>query len=139
MGLIVDSNVLIHFEKTGKPVEFSGQPASDGVFLSVVTVSELLVGVHRANTEERRQTRLSFVEKIISTIAALDFNTQVARVHANLFADLQRRGQLIGAHDLIIAATAQHYGHSVITRNVSEFSRVTGLHIIPFDPFPKTT
>jgi len=134
MGLIVDSNVLIHFERTGSPIEFSTQKASDGIFVSVVTVSEMLVGVHRADTDMRRQTRSAFVEKIISTLAALDFTTGVARVHAGIFAELQRQGQLIGAHDLIIAATAQYHGLAVVTKNVGEFSRVPGVEVIPFNP-----
>jgi predicted nucleic acid-binding protein len=39
--------------------------------------------------------------------AALDFTSSIARVHAEISADLQSKGQPIGAHDLIIAATAQ--------------------------------
>ena len=70
------------------------------VFISAITVSELLMGV--------------------------------ARLHADIGAGLMRRGQLIGAHDLIIAATARHHALSLLTDNVSEFARVPGLHVIEF-------
>ena len=57
----------------------------------------------------------------------------MAHVHAEIDADLSRRGVPIGAHDLIIAATAKHFGFSVLTDNVDEFSRrVPGLIVIPF-------
>ena len=134
MGLIVDSSVLIHFERSGRPVELSDQAASEAIFISVVTVSELLVGVHRANTEERKKSRLAFVEQIISTIAALDFTTPIARIHSEICADLQQKGQPIGAHDMIIAATAKCHGLSVVTKNAGEFSRVPNLRVIAFDP-----
>ncbi len=51
MGLIVDTNVFIRFEKSGKAIDFSSWESSERVHISVVTASELLMGVHRANTE----------------------------------------------------------------------------------------
>ena len=54
MGLIVDTNVFIRFEKAGKAIDLSPWAATEKVYIAV-TVSELLVGVHRADTEERRQ------------------------------------------------------------------------------------
>jgi predicted nucleic acid-binding protein len=55
---MVDTNVFIRFEKTGNPIDFSLWDASEDVYISVVIVSELLMGVFRANTEERRQRDL---------------------------------------------------------------------------------
>jgi len=52
MGLMVDTNVFIRFEKSGNPIDFSTWDASAKVYISAVVVSELLMGVHRANTEE---------------------------------------------------------------------------------------
>jgi tRNA(fMet)-specific endonuclease VapC len=45
---------------------------------------------------------------------------------------LIRQGQVIGAHDLIIAATARYHGTSLLTDNVADFWRVPGLNVIPF-------
>ena len=45
------------------------------------------------------------------------------------------RGMMIGAHDLLIAATALSLGHEVGTLNVSEFSRVSGLIVADGTPF----
>lgn len=134
MGLIVDTNVFILFERRGEPIDLSHWAPSEEVFISVVTVSELLMGVHRADSEARRNRRSAFVEAIISGISILDFTTEVARVHAEISADLSKQGQLIGAHDLIIAATALHQALSLLTDNVNEFSRVPGLHVIAFTP-----
>ena len=102
------------------------------VYISVVIVSELLAGVHRANTQERRQRRSTFVEGVIAGVGVLDFTVAAARVHAEIYAELARKGQMIGAHDLIIAATARCHDLSLLTDNVQEFSRVPGLRVIPF-------
>jgi tRNA(fMet)-specific endonuclease VapC len=132
MGLMVDTNVFIRFEKSGSALDFSAWDSSLKVYISVVIVSELLMGVHRANTEERRQRRSTFVEGVISGVGVLDFTVAAARVHAEIHAELARRGQLIGAHDLIIAATARCHDLALLTDNVQEFSRVPGLRLIPF-------
>ena len=136
MGVMVDTNVLVYFEKSGKVIDLSPWGYSEGVYVSVVTVSELLVGVHRANTEDRRQQRSLVIENMIAGVDVLDFTLDCARLHAELYAELAKSGRLIGAHDLIIAATAAFHGLSILTNNVAEFSRVPGLRVIPFDPRP---
>ena len=132
--MMVDTNVFIAFERRGGVIDLSPWEPTEDVFISAVTVSELLMGVHRADNDARRNRRSAFVEAIISRIPALAFTAEIARVHAEIGADLARRGQLIGAHDLIIAATALHHHLSVLTDNRNEFSRVPGLTVIPFTP-----
>src|SRR5689334_12440022 len=100
MGLMADTNVFISFEKSGKSIDLSSWDSSQKIYISVVVVTELLIGVHRADTEERRKRRSAFVETIISGIPVLDFTLPVARAHAEIYADLAKKGQMIGAHDL---------------------------------------
>lgn len=128
---MVDTNVFIRFEKSGKAIDLSAWEPSDRAYVSVVTVSELLMGVCRANTEERRLRRSQFVESVISGVGVLDFTLGCARIHAELYAELAQKGQMIGAHDLMIAATARYHDLSILTDNVTEFSRVPGLRVIP--------
>ena len=132
MGLMVDTNVFIKFEKRNSPIVLPSLAESDEAFISAITVSELLVGVHRANTEERRQRRAAFVEAILRVFPVLNFTMSIARTHAEIQAHLAKAGLTIGHHDLIIAATARHYDHALHTDNTEEFSRVPGLRVIPF-------
>jgi len=132
VGLIVDTSVFIVLERRGDQVDLSAWDPSDDVFISVVTVSELLMGVHRADNESRRNRRSAFVEAIIDGISALDFTTDVARTHAQLHARLMAAGKLIGAHDMIIAATALHHDLALLTDNADEFRRVPDLKVVEF-------
>jgi tRNA(fMet)-specific endonuclease VapC len=59
----------------------------------------------------------------------LPFTHHAAVLAADLWADLKRRGQLIGEIDLLIAATALNEGLAVATHNVAHFSRIPGLTI----------
>jgi len=132
MGLMIDSNVFIKFEKDGKAIDFSQWADSEPVSISSIIASELLVGVHRAKTEEQRGRRRAFVEAVLAGVEVLDFNLPVARLHAEIQADLMSRGEMVGSHDLIIAATARFHDHSLLTDNEREFARVPGLRVIPF-------
>ena len=134
MGLMVDTNIFIALERRGDPVDLSSWNPTEDVFISVVSVSELLMGVHRANNRSRRERRSAFVEAIIQGVNVLDFTTGVARRHAELHAHLMSAGQLIGAHDLIIAATALHHDLTLLTDNVGEFQRVPELKVTQFTP-----
>ena len=78
MGMIVDTNVFIHFEKRGGLIDWSDWGYSERGSVSVVTLSELLVGVHRANTEERRRNRSLFVESVVANFDVLDFTLDCA-------------------------------------------------------------
>ena len=99
--------------------------------MSVVSASELLVGVERANTPERKAQRGAFVEHLLSHIPVLEFLLPVSRTHARILAALPKH-LTAGAHDTLIAATAIHYGHAVLTRNVAHFRIFAGLQIEAF-------
>ncbi len=129
MGLILDTDVLIRAEKVTDPIDFGKWSHHGEAFISAITCSELLVGVHLANTEARRLKRAAFVEGLLRALSALPFDIDVARVHAQLIASLPRRVTL-GAHDLIIGATALRYGYPVLTGNAKDFQRMPGITVI---------
>jgi predicted nucleic acid-binding protein len=77
--------------------------------------------------------RSAFVESVLETIPVLDFGIEAARGHALITAGLAVGGELIGPHDLIIAATALSCGYPVVTGNFREFQRVPGLTVMSPD------
>lgn len=129
MGLMLDTCIFIEAEKSGSHFVFDNIPADESVCISVITVSELLMGVARADSPARKMKRSAFVESIINTIPVVNFTPDIARIHAEIYAILAEQGQLIGAHDLIIAASAIAHGHQLMTKNESEFKRVPGLSL----------
>lgn len=84
MGIVVDTSVFIAFERRANEIDLAGLPAEEDLFISAITVSELLVRVHRADTSARRSRRLAFVEPILASFPALPVDAEVARVHALL-------------------------------------------------------
>lgn len=131
MGLVIDTDVWVLAEKSDHPLDLARWTNYGGAYMSVVTASELLVGVERANTPERKAQRAAFVEHLLSLIPILDFSLPVGRTHARMLAGLPKN-LTAGAHDALIAATAIHYGHALLTRNVSDFTIFAGLKVEAF-------
>ena len=131
MAVLIDSSVFIDMERrrlTMRDVLDLVQPNED-VSTSSITVSELLVGAHLAESESRRILRESAVELLLQTMTVLDFDIRAARIHSQIWTDLRRAGNLIAPHDLIIGAIALANGHAVLTKNVRDFDRIPGLKV----------
>lgn len=129
-GLIIDSSVFIAIERHRWSLDRLGDVAADdNAALAAVTAAELLVAIHRAQSPEQRTKREAFVETILSSLPVLAFDLPAARLYARLWAELAMAGRTIGAHDLLIAATALANGMSVLTDNIRDFQRVPGLEV----------
>ncbi|WP_397385696.1 type II toxin-antitoxin system VapC family toxin [Prosthecobacter sp.] len=139
MGLILDTSVIVADERGRFSLAalFGARPGED-FFIAAITASELLHGVERANTAERREKRSIYVEGVLQRLPIIEFELTVARRHAQIWAELEVSRKMIGPHDLIIAATALEHGHSLATLNQSEFSHVQQLVLEDVAPFAVT-
>lgn len=130
MGLLIDASILIEHERGRLDVESRVRAKEDETFfLSVVTASELLHGVHRAVDEGVRARRSAFVEAIFESFPMLPIDLSTARAHARLWANLAAAGRPIGPHDQWLAAACLAHGLTLATANVREFERVEGLEV----------
>jgi len=130
VGLIFDTTELIRLERSAGIIRELISEAGDVPFgISIVTVSELLHGVERAVSDAIRVRRQAFVEGVLEQVPILPFDMPAARVHARIWAGLAERGEMIGAHDLIIAATAISVDYEVVTSNIKDFSKIDGLKV----------
>lgn len=128
MARLVDSSVLVSLERGNLPltVLFDSAPDEETA-IAAITASELLVGIYRANSPEHGIRREVFVEEALADLPIVAFDLAAARAHARLMATMSASGQIIGSHDLLIAATALANNYDVLTTNVRDFSRVPGL------------
>ena len=130
MGVILDSSEIIALERNRGVVESLVAGREDEPFgISVVTVAELLHGVERADTEAWKIRRQACVEKVIEVIPVLPFDMGAARIYAKIWASIVQRSFTVGAHDLIIAATAISMDYTVITSNRRDFEKIEGLRL----------
>ena len=130
MGIIFDTSEIITLERNRQKIEEIIQGREDEFFgISVITVAELLHGVERADTETRKIKRQAFVEKVIEFFPVHDFDVTIARIYARIWASLAQKNLTVGAHDLIIAATAISMNYTVVTSNLRDFEKIEGLKV----------
>ena len=128
MGTLIDTSVLIAAERGELDLDaLLAAHGDDAVAISAVTASELMHGIHRAKTAVGRARTEVLVERLIGLMPVIPFDLDVARVHARLSAELAAKGTPVGAHDLMIAATAVAQGYVVATRDKRSFPKIKGL------------
>jgi tRNA(fMet)-specific endonuclease VapC len=125
---MLDTDTCSYIIKRSNPAvldRLRAVPVSD-VSMSVISKSELLYGVE--NSPRRAQDALA-VDAFLRHIDVLDFTAVSAGHYAQIRSDLRRRGEMIGANDLFIAAHARSLGLILVTNNTNEFGRVQGLSL----------
>jgi predicted nucleic acid-binding protein len=130
MGLLIDTSVLIAAERG--TLDLSGRLDRHGdqdALLPAIVVAELFFGVFRAPTAVLRARRERYINALLSWLPVVPFDVPCARAHAMLAADLRARGLEVGAHDLIIAATAVATASSIATRDLRSFPRIPDLDV----------
>ncbi len=129
MGRLIDTSIFVESERRRIDLEaYLAARADEDYFMSVITASELLHGVHRASTAYKKSRSIT-IETWIAQFALLEIDLPVARFHSQLWAELESSGQIIGPHDLWLAATCLAHGLIMVTANVREFIRVPGLEV----------
>ena len=130
MGVIFDTSEIIAIERNRQDAETLIAGRENELFgISVMSVAELLHGVERADTAARKIKRQAFVEKVIEIFPVFPFDTTTARIYAKLWATVSGKGMSVGAHDLMIAATAIALDYTVVTANMRDFGRIDGLKV----------
>jgi tRNA(fMet)-specific endonuclease VapC len=127
MRYLLDTNILIAMskERPGLPERLENIPASD-ILLSSVIVAEIEYGIAKsARMEHNRRV----YDTLLDGFQVVPFDAGAARMYGPIRADLERRGQLIGPYDMMIAAHAQFLDAVLVTDNLGEFARVPGLSL----------
>jgi predicted nucleic acid-binding protein len=127
MGFLIDASVLIAAERGLLDLAaILERHAAEPAALAAITASEMLHGVHRLKGARRARSE-ALVERLLERLPVVPFDLPAARVHATLSADLRTRGTPVGAHDLLIAATAVLLDYKIATRDLRSFPRIEGV------------
>jgi len=125
---LVDTDIAVELLR-GRNIRVATILASkdrEWIFLSTVTVAELLFGALRSREPERS---VAICRQFCSSFQVAGLDYAAAEKSGTIRADLETRGQRIGAYDTPIAGIALARGCTLVTHNVREFGRVAGLQI----------
>jgi tRNA(fMet)-specific endonuclease VapC len=132
---LLDSDIAIELLR-GRNVHVPAQLASrnrNAIFLSTVTVAELMFGAVKSR---KSQESITICRRSCSAFQLVEVDREAGERSGFIRADLEGRGERIGAYDVLIAGIALARGHVLATHNVREFGRVTGLQIEDWAAIP---
>jgi tRNA(fMet)-specific endonuclease VapC len=131
VGTLVDTSVLIAAQRA--EIDFDALLVAQGtqdLAIATICASELLHGPHRMANAVARARAERAIEALLDCFSIIDFDLEIARLHARLGADLAAKGTPVGAHDLIIAATALSLDYRIASRDRRSFPRIPGLDVV---------
>jgi tRNA(fMet)-specific endonuclease VapC len=125
---MLDTDISSYIMKGSEPSvmkRLATVPVGD-VCISAISKSELMYGVELSPRSAQDGARLDI---FLRHIVVLDFPQDAAPHYAEIRAWLKKRGTMIGANDLFIAAHARCLGLILVSNNTREFRRVPRLSI----------
>ena len=128
MRFMLDTNIIA-YAKNNRPetvLKRLMQHSPEDYCISAITLAELEFGVY--NSARPEQNQLALVT-FLARIKVVPFDADAAGEYGIIRADLTRKGTLIGANDLLIAAHARALDVTLVTNNTREFERVDGLKL----------
>jgi predicted nucleic acid-binding protein len=123
--IILDTDVVIDFF-TGISPEAEGVSkliSQEEAALTSISVFELYAGI-----EGKR--RLGQIEKFIRDLTIIPLDVIEAALAGKIYTQLKSKGQLIGTHDILIAAVCMANGLPLYTKNVIHFSKIKDIQIL---------
>jgi hypothetical protein len=106
------------------------------LFLSVITLGELVNGISRLVPGPKRQGLEQWLAQIEQLHAAriLPVDLEVARIWGEVTASAAANGHIVAAADGLIAATAIRHGLHLMTRNTPDFQATGAMLLDPWQP-----
>lgn len=128
MKYLLDTCTVSDFVK-GQPNVLARIKATSPALIAVSTLTRMEVDYGLALNVERARKLIPILNAFFSSIATLSYDEADAHATAAIRAALKATGQPIGAYDALIAGTGLARGLVVVTSNVGEFKRVSGLQV----------
>lgn len=128
MKYMLDTNICIYAIKNTFPGlrEYMSNITPGEMCISSITLSELRYGAYKSAATSRNMIAIN---QFLSTIQVIPYNEKAADEYGQIRSDLEKKGQVIGNMDMLIAAHAKSTRMTVVTHNIKEFCRVDGLTV----------
>jgi tRNA(fMet)-specific endonuclease VapC len=126
MRYLLDTNAIIGLlrEDRSPLARRARHEHPDNLLTSSIVVQELYFGAFKS---QRPGPNLSVFDSL--RFSVIEFDRDDARQAGLIRAELARRGTPIGPYDVLIAGQAVNHNLILVTRNIREFSRVSGLQL----------
>ena len=126
MAYFLDTNTCIYFLNNSNPAlstRLKNTPV-ENIKIPSMVAAELLYGAEKS---AKREQNLKYFKAFLSIYEIIFFDDKAAGSYAVIRAELERKGQMIGSNDLVVAATVIANNGVLVTHDLNEFSRIEKL------------
>ena len=125
MRFLLDTNIVSDLVRhpQGRVAQRIREVGEAQVCTSIIVAAELRYGA----TKKGSPRLTNQLEAVLAALDVLPFETPADNTYGELRVRLERMGQPIGGHDLLIAAQAVALGCAIVTNNEREFARIEEL------------
>ena len=125
MSFLVDANVLceaIRPRPDAKVLAWLDRHDAS-LHVSTLTLAEMLKGIHLLAPGRKRRALENWFGELVASFAGriVPFDDDACRAWAAFYAKHERKGRPLPSFDSLLAATALAHGHTIATRDVSDF------------------
>ena len=123
--IVVDTDVIIDF--------FNGLSPGADVMLRLISRQEAAltsISVFELYAGIEGKKRLAQIETLIQTVTILPLDVIEAVIAGKIYTQLKLNGQLIGTHDILIAAVCVANTLPVYTKNMAHFSKIEDIRVL---------
>jgi tRNA(fMet)-specific endonuclease VapC len=128
---LLDTNIVSYFLRGNAPAlnERINNSIADELAISTISAGELYFGLRRLQPSQRAKKLTEQLQALMTVVTVRELPVDAAHHYGAIKAGLQAAGTPIGENDLWIAAHALATDMTLVTNNVGEFRRVTGLKL----------
>ena len=128
MNYFLDTNIIIYAIKNTYPnlVKKFEETPSYNIVVPAIVKAELEYGASKSANYKKT---IDLYNKFINIYNIISFTDKETIFYGNIRTELERKGTLIGANDMLIAATVLSHNGVLVTHNVKEFSRISNFKI----------
>jgi|SRR6516164_907193 tRNA(fMet)-specific endonuclease VapC len=127
MAFLLDTNILSDLMRhpRGRVADKIAAVGEEQICTSIIVTAELWYGA----TKKASPRLTAQLQEVLRGIDVLRLEAPVDVIYGELRTRLEKRGNRIGANDVLIAAQAMALRHTLVTDNEREFARIDGLSI----------
>lgn len=127
MTYLIDTDIIIYsLKKVPAVIENMNRHKNDDLFVSAITIGELVYGAEKSQRRERNLQNVSIVEE---TFGVIEISRGIMKVFGKIKAEQEKKGLVVADMDLQIAATAMCMDMALVTNNTKHFSKINNLRL----------
>lgn len=128
---LLDTNIWIEWfqQRNGVPEKMNAV-GRDNLYVSEISLAELTFGAYNSGDFERHIKEVEILQNIVNVLDISEVFSEYAIIRCAIRKENRALEKSVGNFDILIGATALHYGLTVVTDNTKHFECMPGVKVV---------